>query len=81
MKARITKAITEYLGEEPEAIHIKADPQVSGVYAIRASVEGGPVDFLFNAFEADQAEADWLVLEEVEFTAWPPVSGSPRFFI
>lgn len=88
MKARITKAVADYTGEEPATIQIEADPKVSGVYAVRATFEGGdyPVDFLWNRHEADQAEGiagmspDAEVLEEVEFESWPPASGSPKFF-
>jgi len=75
IKERITKAVKAYTGKQPEDLQIHRDPKVSGVYAVRLKLKGDEAGFLFNKNEADEADDDWKVLEEVEFESWPPKSN------
>lgn len=86
------KVIRQYCGHPPEEVAVIEDPNVAGVYAIRATFYGETATygcqwhqyFLLNTNEMGDGPnngryADYL--EEVEFTSWPPVSGQPKFFV
>jgi hypothetical protein len=66
------------------------DPQVEGTYAARViTPKGYTIDLMWCTAQpisrdrtyhnADQLLDDYM--EEVEFTAWPPVSGDLKFFV
>ena len=89
MKERIKAAVENYTGEKVAELAIHPDPKVEGVYAVRARLVDCdcPLDFLWNVHEAEDEQpigrmtADSLVLEECEFSQWPPKSGKLKFFV
>lgn len=76
---------------EKGTVEVIEDPKVPGTFAARFKEDGYDIDLLFVTSEAartvpggsvDQiGDVLEMTLEEVEFEAWPPVSGNLRFFI
>lgn len=82
----VAAAVTRHTGVTvtPEQVRTLADPQVSGTYAARVADfydGGGHIDLLF-VLGVEELSVDALddALEQVEYPAWPPRSGAPRFF-
>lgn len=70
----------------PGTVEVCEDPQVADTFAVRfkdAADEGRTVDLLFICSDGEGTVDEVLdaVLEEVEFTTWPPTSGALRFFV
>jgi len=75
----IRDGVATYLGFQPRSIEVHPDPRVRRVYAMRVTTPLGQLyDFLLNLDEVSKtqprAEGIANALEEIEFTAWPPVS-------
>lgn len=74
---------------QPDTVEVIEDPKVDGTFAVRFRDERMKynVNLLFVTSQCRQADdpnnpASVLsaVLEECEFSSWPPKSGSPSFF-
>ncbi len=84
MKTELLKSgIETYTGRPVMDLKRHDDPVVEGAVALRATMKGGEtIDFLVSANVGELKTPDSVadVLEECEFTTWPPRSGRPRFF-
>lgn len=66
-------------------VEVVEDPQVPDTFAVRFTNDADAarsVDLMFICGNEEGTDDEVLdrCLEEVEFTAWPPVSGALRFF-
>ena len=75
----ITAGIKDYTGEKVISLALHQDPNVDNTYALRAALGNGTsLDFLLvgGSLKLAHATATQIsnLLEEVEYTAWPPNS-------
>ena len=75
----ITAGIKDYTGEKVTSLALHQDPNVDNTYALRAALGNGTsLDFLLvgGSLKLAHATATQIsnLLEEVEYTAWPPNS-------
>lgn len=80
----VGRVLRSYSGRQVEAVEVAPDPQVQGVFAIKAWFAGGPEGqhrartqvvqaFLVRVPLHKLTEED---LEEVDFATWPPAVRS-----
>ena len=91
LNAIIKAGIELYTERKVESLERFDDPKVSGAMALRVTMEDkSKIDFLICAdgknvktlhrnFELTPGIVE-QVLEEAEFTSWPPTSGRLKFF-
>ena len=73
IKQRLKELIKDYTGRPVRSLRCVADPEVSGVWAVRAQVRGiGRLDLLVNVPEGEDG------IEEVEWGSWPPAPAGNR---
>ena len=80
---KLKAGIESYSGRKVENIKVHPDPRVDGTYAMRTKLTGldGTCDWLIIHFD-DKWGVEQISenLEECDFGAWPPISGSLKFF-
>lgn len=80
LNEELLPAIEYYTGSKVDSLRTKIDPRVRGTVAIRAMIEGNVVDFLLVGYTVKMTPEEIAnMLEEVEFSSWPPRSGELRF--
>ena len=71
----IGKAVADYCGDQIDSVDVYPDPNVPGVFAVRATVNyhgGGLTTFVDFLVRVPVQKVTANDLEECEFTTWPP---------
>lgn len=76
--------LESYTGRKVSNLKTFKDPKVDGAYALRVNFEkfGDEIfDFLVTNLEGGMSPDDVAELvEETDYTEWPPKVGNPKFF-
>jgi hypothetical protein len=66
---------------EFDTVEVIADPQLEGVFGVQVTVYGKKKAFSKReTFQLLWTNDQWKQFDEVEFTTWPPTSGTLQFF-
>jgi hypothetical protein len=79
-KAALLDAVIRYSAQQVDDLAFIEDPKVAGTFAIRATTCGFASYYLI-CHASSAASVDELVdmIEEADFTEWPPKSGALKF--
>ena len=87
MTDKMKAGLEAYSGRKVQSIKVHADPVVDGTWAARAVMnEGDTVDFIVvgrdlpDTWAKATGEEVAELIEEAQFSEWPPKAGPPRFF-
>ena len=78
LSKKFKEAIESYTGKKVKSLEYIEDPQVENTYAIRTDKK---YEWLVVRYKPTMSTEELEnILEETEFTKWPPVSGKLKFW-